>query len=449
MTRAIAIAIGALIIHTARVADADPPGLSPPGATAPSPPPATTTGPPGDDAPSVTPEEIQRELDTQPAAAPVSDGGTPTTGTIRVGGYTDSDQTTVYRALGSLAHSFGRWSLNASFGIDAVTSASVDVRSSPALSKVDVVTSASGRSSTSGGQMTDTRYQLTGGSGWNDSKGHTAGFTGAVAKETDYESVSGGLNGSYDLLDRTLTLLGGFTLTDNWVSSVLDPTLHHKMIAAGWSLGMARVLTPNDALRVRYDGKFADGYLASPYRDVRFGDWTAVLGAQQITFANTIGSVAGLPEHEPETRLSHAVVFEWVHSLAAGFALHPEVRLSHDSWDLNSLSAGLDVRVARPRWRLQAGYRFYLQGHADFFEDKYTLAPSAYTYYTSDKELGDQVGHIVRFDYAHVLMDANSPSDNRLLLTLQLDVMQYNYPGFLLLSSRQSEFVSIGLSWEP
>jgi len=460
LRRAIAIAIGALIVHTARAADADPPPdastadpasapLAPPGATVPS-----TTAPSsaaatlGDDGTSVSPEEIEHDLDAQPAA-PASDGSTPTTGTIRVGAYHDSDQTTVYRALGTLAHTFGRWSLNSSFGVDAVTSASVDVRSSPALSKVDVVTSASGRSSSSGGQMTDTRYQLTGGAGWNDSKGATASFTGAVAKENDYASVSGGVNGSYDVLDRTLTLLGGFTLTDNWVSSVLDPTLHHKMVAAGWSLGMARVLTPDDALRVRYDGKYGDGYLSSPYRDVRFGDWTAVLGMQQITFSNTIGSAAGLPEHEPETRLSHAVVFEWVHSLAAGVALHPEVRLSHDSWNLNSLGAGLDLRLARPDWRLQAGYRFYLQGHADFFEDKYTLAPSAYTYYTSDKELGDQVGHIVRFDFAHVVMDADGPNDNRLLFTFQLDLMHYSYPGFLLLSSRDSVFGSIGLSWEP
>ena len=39
---------------------------------------------------------------------------------------------------------------------------------------------------------------------------------------------------------------------------------------------------------------------------------------------------------------------------------------------------GLDLRVARSSWRLQVGYRYYLQSGADFFQDKYTLDPAMY-----------------------------------------------------------------------
>ena len=386
----------------------------------------------------------QTPKDTEPAAA---SSGEPTTGTVRAGAYRDSDQTTVLRTLGVVAQTWGNWLLTGSVGVDAVTSASVDVRSSPALSKVDVVTSASGRSATSGGEMTDTRYQVTGGGGWKDTSGHTASVTGAVAKENDYASVSGGLNGSYDVLDRSTTMLGGFTLTDNWVSSVLDSTIHRKMFAVAWSAGFARVLTRDDALRLRYDGKASVGYLASPYRYVRFGDWTAQLG-QQITFMNTIGDPAGLPEHEPETRLSSAAVLEWVHSLALGVGLHPEIRVAHDSWGVDSLTAAVDLRIAKPSWRMQVGYRFYVQSHAEFFEDKYTLAPAMYTYFTSDKELGDELGHVVQLDLAVALSDVSGPTDTRVWLTLQLDGVHYDYPGFALLPSRDSVFASFGLSWE-
>jgi hypothetical protein len=289
---------------------------------------------------------------------------------------------------------------------------------------------------------------VTGGAGWKNSAGDAVNLTAAAATEADYTSVSGGLNGSGDVLDRTLTLLGGITVTDNWVSSILDDSLHRKMFALGWSAGAALVLTPNDALRLRYDGKASQGYLASPYRNVRFGDWTANLGTQQIRFNNTIGSSDGLPEREPDTRVSHALVLEWLHSLALGVGLHPELRVSRDSWRMNSLGAGLDLRYATSAWRMQAGYRFYLQSHAYFFEDKYVHAPATYPYYTSDKELGDQRGHLLRLDLAYVLSDAHGPNESRALLNFQIEAAHYDYLGFLLLPSRDSLFAALGFTWE-
>ena len=439
LIRSFAVATVCLLaVHARARADELPPASGdapPPEYVDPSDPDGPGASAPGAAAPAETP-------------APSAESSEPPTGTVRAGAYADSDKTTVIRTLGVLSHAWGPWSLSGSFGVDVVTSASVDVRSSPALSAVDVVTSASGRSSTSGGQMTDKRFQGTLGAGWKGSEGRAANVTGAVAKETDYTSVSGGINGSYDILDRNATLLAGVTVTDNWVASVLDKSLNRKMLATGWSAGLARVLTRDDAIRIRYDGKLSTGYLASPYRSVRFGDWTAKLGDQQITFMNTIGSAAGLPERLPETRTSHAAVMEWLHSLALGVAVHPEVRVSHDSFGINSASASLELRVARPTWRLQAGYRFYAQTGADFFQDKYTKDPSMYSYYTSDKELGDQYGHLVGLDLSFVLVDAENANDTRMLLNLQLNGSHYTYPGFTLLPSRDSVFASIGLSWE-
>ena len=373
----------------------------------------------------------------------------PITGTVRLGVYTDSDQTTVWRALGQVGKTFGKWSLGGSFSVDAVTSASIDVRTSPALGKVDVITSASGISSTSGGQMSDTRYQGTTTLGWQDSEGHVASSTVAVATERDYASVSGGLTGSYDVLSRSTTLLGGITAADNWISSVLDPSLHHKMLTVGASAGVARVLTRNDALRLRYDGKINEGYQASPYRSVRFGDWTTTTGDYgQIMFGNTIGDPGGLAEKLPESRISHALTLEWVHSLAEGIGLHPSVRAGYDSWGIASLAPSLELRVARPRWRLQVGYRFYLQSKASFFEGKYTMDPSLYAYYTSDKELGSQVGHLVDAELTTAISDHETTNDTRTMWFLRATVFRYSYPGFELLHDRSSAFLETGLLWE-
>ncbi len=409
-----------------------------PGETAPTP------APPADD-------DVMKEILAANAAKPAEAPAVvdePITGTVRMGAYHDSDQTTVLRVLGVIGHTSGNWVLGASFTVDSVTSASIDVRSSPVLGVVDTVTSASGQSSSSGGEMTDTRYQATGNAGWKDTSGHAVTLTGAAASENDYASLSGGLNGSYDILDRNATLLGGLTITDNWVSSVIDRSIHRKMFAVGWSAGVARVVTRDDALRVRYDGKLDVGYNSSPYRNVRFGDWVANATAAQVTFTNTIGSADGLIERTPESRQSNALVGEWVHSLTPGVGLHPLVRLSHDSWGISSMTAGLDLRVARPSWRIETGYRFYLQSGADFFQDKYTMDPAKYSYYTSDKELGNQNGHLVHLDVAAVIGAAKGPNDTRLMLNLQLDAVRYTYPGFSLLPMRDSMFGLIGLSLE-
>lgn len=428
-----------------------------PGDTPPTPaPPPTTGSASGPDSDTPTTDDYRDVLGGEKATTPdpsttssTSSDDVPMTGTGRFGVYHDSDSTTVMRGLATAAKEWGHWSLNTTAVVDAVTSASVDVKTSPALGKVDVVTGASGRSSTSGGQMSDTRYLGTVGVGWNDTRGNALNLTTSAATERDYESVSAGLNGSTDVADRNVTLLGGFTLTDNWVSSVLDSTLHRKMFALGWSGGVARVLTPTDAVRLRYDGKLSDGYQASPYRSVRFGDWTTnTLSTGQITFANTLGSADGLPEKLPQSRLSTALTGEWVHALALGVGLHGSVRAAHDSWGVDSLTPALDLRIAKATWRLQLGYRFYLQSKASFFEDKYTMDPAMYANYSSDKELGRQIGHLGAFDVATAISEPDSPNDARMMLFFHAEVFQYQYPGFALLPSRTSEFIEAGLSWE-
>jgi hypothetical protein len=394
---------------------------------------------------------VPERADDPDGATPTEDEdtGAPTTGALQGGVYYDSDHTQVLRSLATIATSWGNWGVNGRIGIDSVTSASLEVRSSPALSKVDTVTSASGRSSTSGGQMTDTRAEFSAGVGWNNTRGHAVNLTASAAAERDYASVSGGLNGSIDILDRSTTLLGGVTATQNWISSVLDTTIHNTMSAVGWSAGVARVLTPKDAIRARYDGRSASGYNASVYRTVRFGDWTTTTNTKnQIIFANTIGDAGGLAEHVPDSHVSHAVTVEWLHSLASAVAVHPQLRLGHDDWGSNNLTASLDLRVAESGWRMQLGYRYYLQSAADFFLDKYTLAPAMYTYYSSDKELGAQHGHLGSFDVSFVLRDSTGPSSSRLLLDARLDVFRYTYPGYTLLPSRTSMFTSFGLTWE-
>lgn len=371
------------------------------------------------------------------------------TGAGRVGLYTDSDQTNVYRALAAMSGSFAHWNLAANVAVDVVTSSSVDVRSSPGLSKVDVTTSASGRTSTSGGSMTDRRIAGSLSSGWHDANGHALTFSGSYANERDYNSVSGGANGAFDVFQRLTTLMFGASYTYNWIGSVLDPTFAQQMYEIGWSGGIAQVLTRLDALRLRYDGAAAIGYQASPYRNVRFGDWQTSIGTgQRITFLGTLGSADGLPETVPNERIRHAGVLEWVHSFTDGLALYAQARLGLDSWGIESASGAAELRASTRGWRFRAGYRFYAQSGADFYRPKYLMASNAYTYYTSDKELSRELGHVANLGLSRVLKQARYAGDTRVLLDASVNVLYYAYPDFVLLPSRTSGFVELGLTWE-
>lgn len=381
------------------------------------------------------------------AAAPASSS---VTGAGRLGLYADSDQTIVFRALAAVAGMFPHWSINADVAVDVVSSSSVDVRSSPGLSQVDVTTSATGTTSTSGGKMSDRRLAATIGTGWHDADGHALSVSASYANERDYNSVNGGLNGAFDLFGRLTTILGGVGFTYNWIGSVLDPTFAKQMYEVAWSAGVAQVLARTDALRLRYDGAAAIGYQASPYRNVRFGDWTTTVGAnQRITFANTIGSADGLPETVPDLRIRHAAVLEWVHSFTAGLALYSQARLGTDTWGVESLAAAAELRAASTSWRFRVGYRFYIQSDADFYQPKYLLPSTSYTYYTSDKELSREIGHIANLGISRVLKQPHYAGDTRALLDLAVHVLYYNYPDFVLLKSRTSGFVELGLTWEP
>src|SRR5258705_12292293 len=83
---------------------------------------------------TVTKDDYRDVFAPKEAPPPDPDAPEPPTGTVRAGVYDDSDKTTVYRLLGVVARSFHHWSLSGSVTVDAITSASVDVRSSPALS---------------------------------------------------------------------------------------------------------------------------------------------------------------------------------------------------------------------------------------------------------------------------------------------------------------------------
>jgi hypothetical protein len=358
---------------------------------------------------------------------------------IREGIYADSDHTQVYRSLLSAQAAMKRFTLSVQEEIDVLTSASVDVRSSPFL---DAVTGAS----VTAPHMSDQRFETNLAGGWNDGQGHAAAVSAVYAHERDYDSVGGGVTTSWDFFERNTTLLGGINGSHNVVTSIADRTFSRTLAALGYSLGVAQVITPRDALRVRYDGAYLDGYQASPYRAVRFGNWTTALrpGGDGLLFLNTMGPADGLPEKLPGSRTRHAGTLEWVHALNSRVALSGSYRLAYDDWGVLANTLGAELRGMRKRWQGRIGYRFYWQGSADFYQEKYVLGPDAYRSYTSDKELGEVHGHSGSADVGYTLLAPRPGRRIEGVLDAKVEYLYYQYPDFALLSDRSSVFGEVG-----
>jgi hypothetical protein len=120
-----------VVIARAGVARAQPGATAPVGDSSGAPAQAGNATTSDDDTRDVLGGERATNEAAEPGAEPSS--AEPVTGTGRAGVYRDSDQTTVLRSLVVLARSLGKWSLTGSVGVDAVTSASIDVRTSPLL----------------------------------------------------------------------------------------------------------------------------------------------------------------------------------------------------------------------------------------------------------------------------------------------------------------------------
>ena len=115
---------------------------------------------------------------------------------------------------------------------------------------------------------------------------------------------------------------------------------------------------------------------------------------------------------------------------------------------MQSVSAGVELRASTLHWRVHGGYRFYAQSQADFYRPKYLLASSSYAYFTSDKELGHELGHVASAGMSRVLMQPSRPGRVPMLLDVTATYIHYDYPDFVLLKSRDSGFVELGLTWE-
>jgi hypothetical protein len=279
--------------------------------------------------------------------------------------YTDSDQVTVVTPSisASIEDPLAGWSAGASYLVDVVSAASVDVvaTATPRWSEVRHVVGAHGR--------------------WQPST-VAVEARGSVSSEPDYLSLGGGGVLEAELYDKNLVIFLGYAYGHDTIGRAGSPfevfarILHKHAVTAGASVVMSR----SSLLTGVADVVIESGDPSKPYRYLPTFEPDVVndvpAGAS-IELVDALRADERPLERLPGRRQRYALTGRLAHRFA-GSTLRIEERLYGDSW-------GLMATTTDTRWLVDIGRRLtiwprarvHLQGAADFWARADPLRPAA------------------------------------------------------------------------
>ena len=141
-----------------------------------------------------------------------------------------------------------------------------------------------------------------------------------------------------------------------------DPTFHEIANHRGYSLSLSQILTRNLILGVNYELLTDQGYLANPYRKIRY---LSPGQGEGFTLADQV---------YPNTRTSNASSVQLKYYLPYRAAITGQYRFYSDTWGVKAHTAELDYTQPWRHWIFDGSLRYYTQKHADFYSDLFPRA---------------------------------------------------------------------------
>ena len=124
----------------------------------------------------------------------------------------------------------------------------------------------------------------------------------------------------------------------------------------GYTLSLSQILTRNSILNFNYELLTDQGYLANPYREIRF--LSPGVGA----------GFSKAPQVYPNTRTSNAFSVQLKYYLPWHAAVTGQYRFFRDTWGIVANNIELDYTQPWHRWVFDGSIRAYEQNHADFYQ---------------------------------------------------------------------------------
>src|SRR6202521_2994686 len=243
------------------------------------------------------------------------------------------------------------FAVEANYFVDKVSGASVDV-----LSQASVIK--------------DERKQKRGTLEYlHDKTTYTASYMSSV--ERDYISETASFSLSLTMFGDLTTVTLGFARTNNTVgenngtADKPDVAWVGHALSRAYSGGVSQIITKNFIAGVNLQVITDAGYLANPYREIRYLDPTKAIG---YTLSSQV---------YPDTHTSTAVQVQAKYYLPYRAAVTGLYRYYSDTWGVVGNTYELDyTHPISNKWIFEGRVRYYKQNAATFYSDLFPFAGS-------------------------------------------------------------------------
>jgi hypothetical protein len=243
------------------------------------------------------------------------------------------------------------FAVEANYFVDKVSGASIDVLSQASTIK-------------------DERKQKSGTLEYlHDKTTYTASYTSSV--ERDYISETASFSLSQSMFGDLTTMTLGFARTENTVGenngTANDPNVAWvgHALSRAYSGGLSQIITKNFIAGVNLQVITDAGYLANPYRSIRYLD---PLNPKGYSLASQV---------YPDTHTSTAVQVQAKYYLPYRAAVTGLYRYYTDTWGVVGNTYELDyTHPIRDQWIFEGRVRYYKQSAASFYSDLFPFAGS-------------------------------------------------------------------------
>ena len=291
-----------------------------------------------------------------------------------------------------------KYAVNASYYVDMVSSASIDV-----------ITTAS--------PYKEERTQY--GVGFEYLRGkvtYAASFSNS--QENDYDADTASFSISQDMFGDLTTVQLSFSRGKDDVTRRGDPTFAEKVDRHVYGIDVSQIVSKRLILGMAFETTAEEGFLNNPYRRVRYVDSGAPLG-YSYEF-----------EKYPHTRTGNAVGLRARYYLPYRAAVQGDYRWYNDTWGIDANT--FEVSYTQPigdRLMLDAHVRYYMQDQADFYSDLYPRA-NFQNFLGRDKELAKMDSQTLGFGLGYEFKVPRVEFIQKATINLKYDFMRFNYDNF-------------------
>jgi hypothetical protein len=256
----------------------------------------------------------------------------------------------------------------------------------------------------------------------HDKTTYTASYAGSV--ERDYRSDTASIAMKQDMFGDLTTLSLAFANTvdkvgeNNGTAFVpLITWLGHAQ-SRSYDIDWSQILTKNLIAGVNFNVITDNGYLANPYRSIRYLDPGTPKGY-------SLGS-----QVYPDTRTSTAIQGEMKYFLPYRAAVTGSFRYYRDTWSI--VGKTFEVDYTHPIsnvWILEGRFRYYTQNHADFYSDLFAYADE-FRFEGRDQDLAAQDNYTIGAKVTYAFLPNGWKMFKRATVTFDASRITFHYKDF-------------------